>query len=278
MGAGKTTFVNKIQTPDFITCFDMSTNSLLEFWYKGQFNTYTWEGLCVRSYSNKETNALVKMIKNPFLKGIMFDRSSIDCLCFVVSLELTKYYFSTTINGDMLTAIENVFGQVEHSMNYLSTINHEGEMVYMEMSNRSCYKNVNTRARQTEQHVETDDWNPSWIFADEESYNVFSNTYSYTSLLLYNLLHKYFNRCVMAIANNDNNEFSFYDSADNPGMCMINKKFDLNDDTSFYLNNHNSAMVNISNFMGMLCDYRILTSLIPFHSHPMFEKKTDFKF
>lgn len=285
MGAGKTSYVKKIKNDDYIKIFDMSSNPRLKDWYKGKYSTYLWEGMCVRWYMEKESKALMTLIENPQLKGVIFDRSTIDCFCFTMAINLTKFYLVDSIDDEVLTSLSNVYSLIDKSVQFIRNVN-EGEMYYLEFGSKNSFDNVKTRGRKIETRYEgeDEDWNPSWIYTDRETYDVFCNCYSYSSILIFNLLKKYFDEAIFGVCSNDDFKFKIFKATDNGGIFMnhfqLSRKcggFGMihSRDEFFNFNEMDPPLVNIGNFLKKMTNYQILATLIPFHSHPVFKTCDD---
>lgn len=278
MAVGKTTLLLKFNDTSVQRCFDEDgTDPMLTSWYHGKFSTYFWEGYCVRKYLAKETSALRDLLMKPAISSLVFDRSSIDCFCFVIALYFCKFFDTNRIDGDFMPCIQLVLNTIIHSMKYMSTVN-AGKMIYIEMANRHSYKNLKKRNRPAEQYYfenDDDEWNPSWIFSDSAIYDKFNDLYGYASLILANILSCNMDE-VIFITNRSNDsvedqKFNTYKASENPQMNLWRNELKINPYTSFILDKNLSPIENISAFLILMTDENTIASLYPFATHPIFK-------
>lgn len=274
MAVGKSTLVKKLKTTHLSIYEDSMKNSLLPHWYGGSFTPYFWESLCVRMYLEKETTAILNAIKEEAILGIVFDRSTIDCFNFAVSLYILYYHTCKKHHPTMMTTIQEIFAMIEANRKFWVNLN-QYEMVYCEMSNRYSWRNLFTRNRPSERYVEHINWNPSYIFKSPGDYDLFCNMYAYSSMLLAHFLQKYFTDSIFAIVSPistiKKQEFLYYRTSENPKMDLLRSEMHYSKNASFKMNSTLPAMVNISQFIMQTCSPDVLNNIIPFHLNDIFK-------
>lgn len=282
MAVGKSTLIEKIKDEDILKSIDVhgeDANNLLKNWYRGKYHPFVWESLCVRWYMDKETNALFNIIEDPSKKGIVFDRSSVDCMNFCVALCVSKFYVleqaQSTDLSQSFSLFASCFAMISSSVGFMRRLN-VGKMVYVELTNKYSLHNLTKRNRSAEKYHETDEWNPSFIFCDEDAYELFSSVYGYTSLVVGNLFREQYDDLVVGTNSSDNiskQTFKFLKKSENIALDLYKTPIKLSDEVDFQLDSSVNELTNLFKFITLLYNQSVLVKLKPFYKHEIFDGK-----
>lgn len=283
MGAGKTTLLKQIDRSSTIKCLDVHgerEDELLSNWYRGRFHPLLWESLCVRWYMEKETAGIFNAIEDSTKKEIIFDRSSIDCMSFCVALCVAKFYikeeYGTADLPDFFSIVSSCYKMISSSVCYLRKVN-SGKMIFIELANKHCFINLKKRNRSAETFFESNDWNPSFIFIDDDAFDLFMSVYGYTSIVMGNLFSTQFDDFVVGTNSEDDTledqKFKFLKRSENPALNIYQNPLKLSKGVEFKLNRDEDDLTNIFRFIVMMYEQSTLINLFPFHSNELFKGK-----
>ena len=282
MAVGKSTMLDKIKNKKVLKSSDVhggEEETLLTNWYTGKYSVALWERFCVRWYMGKESEALFKIVDNPSIKAVVFDRSCIDCLCFGVAMSVNRFYTEEADVAPELTHLHSYiipcFEMIMTSIQHIRGLN-RGKIVYVEIASDFVSKNIKKRNRSSEKFSEGDVWNPSCIFQDEDAHEMFNNIYGYTSLIVGNMLCEFFLDDFFlgtTLPSKDEiQSFKFLKRSENVDLDIFKTPIKLSHKNDFFqLNKWESWEVNLSRFITTLFQHSLLINLKSFPRHEIFD-------